>query len=368
MKNLIRRAADPVNVPSQGSPDFIEGFVDAEQLRTFLTQCFTGAGLKKPHADAVVDQLVVANLRGVDTHGVILTARYINAIKSGEINTDPKIRRLKVNVASEILDGDYGAGQYVAMRATKDAIALASRNGIGSVWVVNMSHVAMLAQFGIMIADRKMAGLLFTNSNAGVAPLGGREKVFGTNPLCYSFPYAKFPIVFDGATSGAAGMKIELYRMQGKQLPEGWAVDSEGRPTTDPSNVSALLPFGGHKGYALMFMVEMFSSALSGGMLSRELKYKNSQGGLYVQAIDIKHNRSYKDYAADLDRLAGMVKASAPPGGAGKVYLPGEIEFLTSELRKTEGIPVLKETWKSLVSIASGYGIDLPKLRIAKGE
>jgi ureidoglycolate dehydrogenase (NAD+) len=355
-------------MPAEDGQEYVEGMIDAKSLRSFLTRCFTSAGLPKAHADAVVDQMVTANLRGVDTHGVILTERYINAIKSGEINTRPKIRRLKVNVASEVMDGDYGAGQYVAMRATKDAMALASKNGVGSVWVVNMSHVAMLAQYGITIANRRMAGLLFTNSNAGVAPLGGREKVFGTNPICFSFPYGKYPIAFDGATSGAAGMKIELYRIQGKPLPEGWAVDKEGKPTTDPTKVGALLPFGAHKGYALMFMVEMFSSVLSGGLMSRELKHKNSQGGLYVQAIDIKQNRSYKEYSADLDRLAEMIKASVPAGSEQKVYLPGEIEFLTSERRKTEGIPVLKETWRSLVNIASGYGIDLPKLRTAKGK
>jgi ureidoglycolate dehydrogenase (NAD+) len=349
-------------MPAEGAQDYVEGMIDAKSLRTFLSKCFASAGLQKAHADAVVDQMVSADLRGVDTHGMILLDRYVNAIKSGEINTKPKIRRLKVNGATETMDGDYGAGQYVAMRATKDAIALASKNGVGSVWAVNVSHVAMLAQYAIMIADRKMAGLLFTNSNAGVAPLGGREKVFGTNPISYSFPYSKYPIAFDGATSGAAGMKIELYRMQGKPIPEGWAVDTEGKPTTDPTKVGALLPFGGHKGYALMFMVEMFSSVVSGGLMSRELKHKNSQGGLYVQAIDIKHNRSYKEYSADLDRLVGMIKASATPGSDQKVFLPGEIEFLTSERRKTEGIPVLKENWKSLVRIGTGYGIDLPKL------
>jgi ureidoglycolate dehydrogenase (NAD+) len=350
-------------MPAHADKEYIEGLIDARTLRPFLTSCFVKAGLKKTHADAVVDQMVAASLRGVDTHGVILTERYIDAIKSGEIRTNPRIRRLKVNGATEILDGDFGAGQYVAERATRDAIAFASRNGIGSVWVVNMSHCAMLAQYGMMITERKMAALLFTNSNAAVAPVGGREKVFGTNPICFAFPNAKFPIAFDAATAASAGMKIQLARMEGKQIPIGWALDSEGRPTTDPAKASALLPFGGHKGYALMLMVEMFSSVLSGGRLSRELKYANSQGGLYVQAIDIKQNRRYKDYLEDVGRLAGMIKSSAPPAGDEKVYLPGEIEYLTSERRKREGIPVHKETWQSLSKIASGFGIELPKLR-----
>jgi ureidoglycolate dehydrogenase (NAD+) len=271
-----------------------------------------------------------------------------------------------MNAATEILDGDFGAGQYVALRATKDAISLATKNGIGAVWVVNMSHCAMLAQYGMMIAEKKMVGLLFTNSNAGAAPLGGREKVFGTNPLCFAFPYGKFPIAFDGATTAAAGMKIQLARMEGKQIPAGWALDSEGRPTTDPAKVNAMLPFGGHKGYALMLMVEMFSSVLSGGRLSRELKYSNSQGGLYVQAIDIKQNRKYKDYAADVGRLVAMIKASAPPSSEEKVYLPGEIEYLTSERRRVEGIPVHKEIWQSLTGISSDFGIELPTLRPAR--
>ena len=349
-------------MPAQADQEYIEGRVGSEALRSFLTRCFVKAGLKKPHADAVVDQLIAASLRGVDTHGVVLTERYIDAIGSGEIKTNPKIRRLKANNATEILDGDFGAGQYVAARATKDAIALASKNGIGSVWVVNMSHCAMLAQYGMMITEKKMAALLFTNSNAGVAPLGGRDKVFGTNPICFAFPHPLFPIAFDGATSAAAGMKIQLARMEGKQIPEGWAVDAEGNPTTDPAKVSALLPFGGHKGYALMLMVEIFSSALSGGRLSRELKFGNSQGGLYVQAIDIKRNRRYKDYIEDVGRLTEMIKASAHPGGEDKVLLPGEMEYLTSERRKRDGIPIYKETWRSLSGIAARFGIELPKI------
>ena len=239
---------------------------------------------------------------------------------------------------------------------------MASKNGIGAVWVINMSHCAMLAHYGLMIAGRKMAGLLFTNSNAGAAPLGGREKVFGTNPLCYAFPHDRFHIVFDGATTAVAGMKIELARMEGKKIPLGWALDSEGNPTTDPTKASTMLPFGDHKGYALMLMVEIFSSVLSGGRLSRELKYKNSQGGLYVQAIDIKQARKYRGYVDDLERLAGLIKNSAHPDSGEKVYLPGEIEHITCEKRMREGIPVHNETWDSMSRIASEFGIEMPKL------
>jgi LDH2 family malate/lactate/ureidoglycolate dehydrogenase len=347
--------------PVGGSGDYIEGLVEAEDLRSFLFLCFSKAGVKKPHVTALVDQLVNASLRGIDTHGAVLTERYLNAIKSGEIKLNPRIRKTKLNQATEILDGDFGVGQYVAQRATQDAMSLASRNGIGGVWVVNMSHCAMLAQYGLMIAKKRMAGLLFTNSNAGAAPFGGREKVFGTNPLCFAFPYERFPIVFDGATTAAAGMKIQLAMMEGKQIPLGWALDEEGRPTTDPTKARTMLPFGGHKGYALMFMVEVFSAILSGGNLSRELKYRDMQGGLYVQAIDIQQLRRYGEYSEQVGRLVGTIASSA--GDGERVYVPGEIEFITSERRKSQGIPVHRDIWRSLSKVAMEYGAKLPALR-----
>jgi ureidoglycolate dehydrogenase (NAD+) len=345
----------------KGTPDYIEGLVKEDALRGFLTECFIKGSLKKAHAKAVVDQMMTSSLRGIDTHGAVLTERYLNAIKDGSINTNPKVRKLRGVGGLAVIDGDFAAGQYSAEVATKEAISLASKHGIGAVWVVNMAHCAMLAMYGIMIAKKKMAGTLYTNSNAGAVPLGGTEKVFGTNPFCFSFPYRRFPIVFDGATTAAAGMKIQLAAMEHKPIPAGWAVDEEGRPTTDPNKVGALLPFGGHKGYSLMFMVEMFSAVLAGGDLSRELKYRDAQGGLYVQAIDIGKLRDSHAYSKQLDRLVSYIKASEKPGGE-KVYLPGEIEYLTSERRLKEGIPLHKDIWRSLTKISKDLGVALPEL------
>jgi ureidoglycolate dehydrogenase (NAD+) len=338
-----------------------KGKVEADVLRSFLIEVYASCGLKKAHADAVVNQTMTASLRGVDTHGVVLTERYVKAIKSGEIKREPQIKVLRRAGATELLDGDFGVGQFLATRATRDAAAGATKYGIGSCSVINMSHCAMLAYYGLMLAERKMTGLLFTNSNAGAAPLGGREKVFGTNPLCFAIPYRKFPIVFDAATTAAAGMKIALARMEGKQIPLGWALDTKGNPTTDPAQASMMLPFGGHKGYALMFMVEVYAAVLSGGQQSLGLMPRDAQGGLYVQAIDIKKIRSYKRFLDDMDRLADAIKGSAAPGGD-EVYLPGEIEHITTERRLKEGIPLHTETWESFGRVAGDLNIDAPKL------
>lgn len=347
---------------SKSAPSYIEGYVREESLRSYLNECFVKAGLKKTQAKAVVDQMMTASLRGVDTHGAVLTERYLNAIKEGSINATPKVRKLRGRGGISVVDGDFAAGQYSAEVATKEAVSLASKHGIGAVWVVRMSHCAMLAMYGITIAKKEMAGILFTNSNAGAAPLGGTQKVFGTNPLCFSFPYRKFPIVYDGATTAAAGMKIALAAMEGKPIPLGWALDQEGRPTTDPSKVSMHLPFGGHKGYSLMFMVEMYSAVMEGGDLSRELHYRDAQGGLYVQAIDISKVRPYKGYLDHLDRLASYVKAAEKPGGE-KVYLPGEIEHEKELKRMSEGIPIHKDIWTSLNRIYKDNGVPLPEIR-----
>lgn len=339
--------------------------VRCEELGAFVKKVFVNAGLKEEHAKEVADHLILANLRGVDTHGVVRVRYYIDGIKAGYINKEPNIRLVRDNPSTALMDGDFGVGQYVARKATELAIKKAKKNGIGVVSTFNLSHCGMLAYYGLLIASNKMAGIVFTNGPALVTPWGGSARIFGTNPLCFVFPYDKEPILLDMATTKVAGMKILIAKRDGKKIPLGWAIDKDGKPTTDPEAAleGAMLPFGEYKGYGILFMGELFSAVLSGAPQSNEIELTPyTQGGFYVQALNIESLRNYEDYIKDIDRLVKKVKSAKPWEGQEEVYLPGELEFRTVKKREKEGIPIDENTWNSLLKIAEEFNVKPPKL------
>jgi LDH2 family malate/lactate/ureidoglycolate dehydrogenase len=336
--------------------------VSSAELTRFLRRAFRGVGLTGSQTEAVVDLLVTTSLRGVDTHGIVLAERYIEGIRSGEINSRPKVRILRESKSTAVVDGDGGLGAFVATQATRLAIRKARRTGVGSVSLVNLTHCGALSYYGLLVARERMAAMAFTNSSRLAAPYGGSSRVFGTNPLCFAFPFGTGGVVFDVATTTAAGQKVIQAIRDGKSIPAGWAVDKEGTPTTDPAAAmkGALLPFGGHKGYGLMFASEFYSAVLGGGELSFAGRGRFFQGGFYIQAIDISAFRGYSEYLRDMKRLTGKIHRSRVAQGFERVYLPGEPETETQARRSREGIPVHPETWAYFESLAKQLSIAMP--------
>ena len=336
--------------------------VSSDRLELFLRQAFTKVGLAKPQTDAVVALLVTTSLRGVDTHGIVLAERYIEGILSGEINRRAKPRVLRQSGSVAVIDGDKGLGAFVATQATRLAISKARKTGIGAVSLINLTHCGALSYYGMMVAKEKMAAMAYTNSSRLAAPWGGSSRVFGTNPLCFAFPNGREDIVFDIATTTGAGQKVIISIRDGKSIPAGWALDSEGKPTTDPTRAmeGVLLPFGGHKGYGLMFTSEFYSALLGGGGLSYAGQGRYFQGGFYIQATDISAFRDYSDYLRDMRKLTRRIRGSKLAEGFEKVYLPGEPEIITKARRSREGIPIDPETWAYFEAISGRLGIALP--------
>jgi LDH2 family malate/lactate/ureidoglycolate dehydrogenase len=333
--------------------------VSSAKLNLFLRQAFLKVGLTKPQTDAVVDLLIATSLRGVDTHGIVLAERYIEGIISGEINKRPKPKVLRSSKSVAVIDGDKAPGAFVATEATKLAISKARKTGIGAVSLVNLTHCGALSYYGMMVAREKMAAMAYTNSSRFAAPWGGSSRVFGTNPLCFAFPNGKEDIVFDIATTTGAGQKVVAAVRDGKAIPAGWALDRDGKPTTDPKLAmdGVLLPFGGHKGYGLMFTSEFYSALLGGGALSYTGQGRYFQGGFYIQATDISAFRDYSEYLRDMKKLTRKIRSSKLAEGFDKVYLPGEPELITRTRRSREGIPVDAETWAYFETISKRLGI-----------
>ncbi|HYC11207.1 MAG TPA: Ldh family oxidoreductase [Nitrososphaerales archaeon] len=339
-------------------------FISAPDLREFTKVVFIKAGVKAAHAETVAHHLVQANLRGVDSHGVARIPYYLSGIRLREVNVDPKIRTITDSKATALVDGDFALGQVAGKYATELATRKASEFGVGVVGVKRTSHVGMLAYYGMMIAERRMVGQVFTDSPPFMAAAGGKKPVLGTNPVCITFPYdGAGPVVLDMATSESAAFKIMSAASRGESIPEGWALDRNGNPTTSPKEAleGALLPFGGYKGYGLAVAVELFSSVLLGAEWSTRVKMAYyTEGGLYVQAVDVSHFRPYEEYLRDMKEVVKGIKTSGKGKARDEVYLPGEKEAITAAERSAHGIPIDAGLKKELAKVSEELGVPLP--------
>jgi LDH2 family malate/lactate/ureidoglycolate dehydrogenase len=342
--------------------------ISALELKEFTKNAFTKMGVNEEHARIVADHLVQANLRGVDSHGVARISYYIRGIRIKEVNTAPSIRTVVDDKGVALIDGDYALGQVVGRYATELAIKKAAQFGIGVVGAKRTSHVGMLAYYGMMVAEERMVGEVFTNSPPFMAAWGGMKPILGTNPVCMAFPYnGRGPIVLDMATSESAAFKIMSAADRGESIPQGWAVDKNGNPTTNPKEAldGALLPFGGYKqsgykGYGLAVAVELFSSVLMGADWSTNVKLAyHTEGGLYVQALDVSHFRPYADYLKDLKKVVRNIKTSGKGRTEDEIFLPGEKEAITAAERSARGIPIDEKLGRELMKVSSDLGVPL---------
>ncbi|MDN5320694.1 MAG: L-2-hydroxycarboxylate dehydrogenase [Thermococcaceae archaeon] len=338
--------------------------VPKEDLHRFCVEAFGKVGVPKEEAKIVAEHLVEASLRGVDSHGVIRVPYYIEGIKKGLVNAKSSISIVKETPVSALLDGGNGLGEVVAKKAMEIAIEKAKTSGVGLAGAKNLGHVGMLAYYTKRVAENKLIGFAFANGPALVAPWGGAERVFGTNPLSYAFPTKNKPIVLDVATSATAHFKIKVAMIRGEELAPGLALDKDGNPTTDPTKAfeGILLPFGAHKGYGFSLLVTLMTVPLVGGTFDKDVVlHASTQGGFFVMAINPTLFREYEEFIEDIQRVVDTIKSTKPAKGFKEVLLPGEIEERVAEERAKNGIPIDLEVWKSFEELSEEYGVELPK-------
>ncbi|KUK16951.1 hypothetical protein GBV73_06265 [Thermococcus sp. 101 C5] len=338
--------------------------VRKDDLYNFCVNVFVKAGVPEEEAKIVSEHLVEASLRGVDSHGVIRVPYYIEGIKKGLVNAKSNVSIVKETPVSALLDGGNGLGQVVAKKAMDMAIEKAKSSGVGLVGAKNLGHVGMLAYYTKRLAENKLVGFAFANGPALVAPWGGAERVFGTNPLSYGFPTKNKPIVLDIATSATAHFKIKVAMIRGEELAPGLALDKDGNPTTDPKKAfeGILLPFGAHKGYGFSLLVTLMTVPLIGGTFDKDVVlHASTQGGFFVMAINPTLFREYEEFIEDVQRVVNTIKSTKPAKGFKEVLLPGEIEERIAEERSKNGIPIDLEVWKSFEELSKEYGVELPK-------
>ena len=306
-----------------------------------------------------------ANRRGTDSHGVARTIVYAGRLRDGHMNGRPRPKIEKQHGAVALVDGDQGPGQVAGVFATDLSVELAREHGAGVVVVHRSSHYGAAGYYAIRAAEAGMVGLSTTNSEPFVIPYGGIGHALGTNPIAIAAPTPDGIFDTDMATSQVAVNKIFNARDEGRTIPEGWGVDEQGRPTTDPNEVYAAVPLGGYKGYALAVLVEVLSGVLSGSGVGHGIGrlYEDAAPqdvGHFHLAIDVDLLAGRERAAELLGRLLGDLKAIPPAPGHDEVLVPGEPEQRAQAERERDGIPLPPTLWTALHELSAEVGVTPP--------
>lgn len=338
-------------------------------LTAFARDLFVAAGVPEDHARLIAGVLVWSNLRGVDSHGVLRIPGYLARIDNGISNPDPEIRIATDLPAAAVLDTDGAFGQVALARATEIAIQKAGNAGIGLCLIRHATHMGAIGYFTLEVAAEGMAGIAINTSRPNMAYPGARTAGLATSPIAISVPGAAHaPLMLDMATATQSMGKIQLARDTGTALGEGWAIDADGNPTTDPNKAVIPTALGGHKGGGMALMFECLTSLVVGNPLIAPFLEgapdgkKHMQNGLII-AIDISKFGDVGTYAREVDRLAEAIKTLPRAEGTDEILVPGERGDRVLERRRAEGIPVPAGTWKRLEEVASKLGVDMPSVR-----
>ncbi|WP_462422147.1 ureidoglycolate dehydrogenase [Salinicoccus sp. Marseille-QA3877] len=317
------------------------------KLKNATQDVFKKYGLPEESAETIADVLVHANLRGVDSHGVLRIEHYIKRIKEGGINIQPRISESESSATTSTIDGDNGFGHYIAKKAMNSAIERAKAEGVGAVAVKNSSHCGALSYFVNQAAEDGLIGIAMTHADKIVVPFGGAESFFGTNPIAFGFPANKEePLILDFATSTVALGKILNARETGESIPSGWGVDKDGNDTNNPNEVVALTPFGGPKGYGLAMVVEIFTALLTGAAFGPHISKmygdydKNRELGHFFMVIDPAKFVAADIFKSRLDQMINELREAPPAGNSEQIFAPGDIEMQTVKEREKNGIPI----------------------------
>lgn len=340
----------------------------APELTELSQKIFVAAGCPPAIAARVTQALVDANLAGHDSHGVMRIPNYVGVVRSGNIipNAQPTI--LKETAVTALVDGGWGFGQVSAAYATKVAIEKATEHGISLVGIVRCTHIGRLGEYATMASDAGVAAIVtaggFQGRGRSAVPFGGAKPLFGTNPIAVGIPAGVEPAVLvDFATTTVAAGKVEVARAKKAPLPPGSIVDRDGHPSTDPEdyyNGGALLPFGGHKGYALSVMVEFLGRILTGADAFAEAgrgEVVYTHSGTLIIAINPRVFVEPAQYAATADETIRSLKAIPPAPGSSGVMVPGEPEARSRAERLGSGIPLAESTWDRIVQTAASVGV-----------
>lgn len=338
--------------------------VDGGELERFAREVFAAAGLPAEDAATEAEVLVWANLRGIDSHGVLRIEWYLGMIDDGQINPRPALQTLRETPATLYVDADRAFGPVATIPVMRRVMEKARAVGIGWGLIRNVTHQGAMGYYPLMAAEADMIGLAIVCSPPNMAPFGARTAGLHNSPIAIAAPALRHPpLVLDMATSIVAGGKISLAQDRGVPLGAGWALDAEGNPTLDPHLASVLLPAGGPKGSGLALMFQCLTSQLAENpllapALAGEPRRHNQNS--VVAAIDIGAFAEPEAYKRGLDELIDRLKALPRAAGHDGILMPGEPELRILADRRQNGIPLPPGTLAKMRAAAARFGVDLP--------
>ncbi|NPA74730.1 MAG: Ldh family oxidoreductase [Euryarchaeota archaeon] len=348
--------------------------VPRDELFRVVKDVFMAMNVPEEDAEIVAENLVMADLRGVESHGVQRLKRYVDGIKAGGVKINPNIKVVKESPVYAVLDGDEALGQVVAYRAMRMAIEKAKKNGIGIVGVKNSNHYGIAGYYAYKMAKEGLVGMSLTTSRPLVAPTGAMEKFVGTNPIALGAPVeGEEPFLLDMATSVVPSGKIEVYRRKDKPVPEGWGISTEnGEIITDPhvilSPKGTILPLGGlgelhggHKGYGLGVLVDILSGVLMGATWSRHVggtSDKHSDVGHFFMAIDPGAFGDAEEFKKNMKKMKEELHNAKKHPNFERIWVHGEKGHLTAQTRLEIGIPIYRKVFNEINEIAKEVGVE----------
>ena len=345
--------------------------IDSRTLTCFVRDIFAAYGVEPDIAQIVAVSLVLANLKGHDSHGVGMAPSYVSWIRAGKLKPNARPQVISDHGAVLVVDGQFGLGAPVAREAIELGIARARQTGVACVGLRNSCHIGRIGTYGEQCADAGFISIHYVNvvgAGPAVAPFGGREARMLTNPYCCTMPRAGGEhIVLDFATSAVAIGKLRVAFMKGEAAPAGVLVDAEGRPSDDPRSFfggerrSLLLPFGLHKGGGMQILCELLGGALAGQWTMQpgsDRAFGAAVNNMLSIIIDPDAFGGRAAFEAEAEAMLDYIRSTAPADGVDRVRLPGDPERESVVRRLAEGVPIDDATWAQIREAGLSVGMD----------
>jgi LDH2 family malate/lactate/ureidoglycolate dehydrogenase len=339
--------------------------VAPDRLLDFATSVYVRTGMLEADARLAADTLVQADLWGHQSHGVMRLSWYVDRLRAGVCDPVANPEFVVDAGAVAVIDGRDAMGQVLTARAMEDTVRRSKDHGVGVVGLRNSNHFGTAMYFTLMAARAGCVAFLSTNASPAMAPWGGRKKTVGTNPWSWAAPAGKrAPMVLDIANTGVARGKVYLARQKGLSIPEGWAINAAGEPTTDAQEAidGIILPMAQHKGYAIAVMMDMISGVLTGsnsgsGVFGPYQTEHRSGAGQLMIALNIEAFQPLAEFGKRMDALIAELKSVPLAKGFTEIFYPGEIEQRNDAKHREDGILLPEDTIKDLAQLAQDYSL-----------
>lgn len=345
--------------------------VHAGVIKSFFLSVLQRIEAREDVAVHLVEGIIQASLRGIDSHGIRLFPHYLQGLEKGRLNKNPEYRFTETSLTTAKLDADHAPGHAAGATGMLKAIEMAKASGTGAVGVYNSSHFGAAAYYALMAAEHNMIGISFTHATAHVLSYGGKRPFFGNNPVCLVAPCeGEEPFCLDMATTVATFNKVQQYREQDMKVPFGWGVDSAGRDTDDPGKIESLLPIGGYKGFGLSMMVDILCALLTGApygpnvsrMFGTPLSEKRNLGHFFM-ALRIDCFEDPSIFKRRLKEMMDSLRREPSREADVPVQVPGDPEKAYFKNRSQTGISLPESLLNQLSAIAGKYNVPFELFR-----